>query len=185
MEKVTDLADPRRCKGPSPGGQCGNLAEEGSDYCRAHCGVDRGPVRHIRQYLLTRVSDQTRLAYLGDDEGLKTLRDEVVIATGMLQRRLNLAESDLDFIEAFPQIEKFLKMLADLKKSRQVLDDKSGSMLARSALIRVAQHICELLVDRLEGIPNYEQIVDGLIMEIMTTTGNAINSPPEAVTIGK
>lgn len=182
MERVADLADPRRCKGPCPEGQCPNLAEEGSDYCLAHGGVNRAPVQHMRQYLLTRVQDQSRLALLGDDEGLKTLRDEVVIATGMLQRRLNLAQSDVEFIEAFPQIEKFLKMLSDLKKSRQALDDKSGSMLARSTLIRIAQQICELLVNRLEGIPNYEETVDGLIVEIMTTVRNAINRQAEAAT---
>jgi hypothetical protein len=34
-------------------------------------------------------------------------------------------------------------------------------------------------VERLEGIPNYEQMVDTLIVEIMTTVGNASNSQPE------
>jgi hypothetical protein len=180
MERVTDLADPRRCKGSCPVGQCPNLAEEGSDYCLAHGGVNRAPARHMRQYLLTRAQSQARLAALDDDEGLKTLRDEVVIATEMLERRLNLAQSDVDFIEAFPQIEKFIKMISDLKKSRQALDDKSGSMLSRVTVIRLAQRICELIVDRLEGIPNYEQTVDDLIGKIMTTIKNAVNSPSEA-----
>jgi len=64
---------------------------------------------------LTRAQDQARLAHLDDPEGLKSLRDEVVIATGMLERRLNLVSTDAEFVAAFPQVEKFLKTLADLK----------------------------------------------------------------------
>ena len=43
MQRVTDLADPRRCKGASLDGQCQNVAEEGSDYCRVH----GGQIRHL------------------------------------------------------------------------------------------------------------------------------------------
>ena len=98
MQRVTDLADPRRCKGAQPDGQCQNVAEEGSDYCRACGGESQAPARRLKQYLLTRAQDQARLAQLDDPEGLKSLRDEVVIATGMLERRLNLVSTDAEFI---------------------------------------------------------------------------------------
>ena len=68
------------------------VAEEGSDYCRACGGVDRAPARRLRQYLLTQAQDAPGWPTLNDPEGLKSLRDEVVIATGMLERRLNLAQ---------------------------------------------------------------------------------------------
>ena len=62
MQRVTDLADPRRCKGASLYGQCQNVAEEGSDYCRVHGGHDQAPARRLKQYLLTKAQDRERLA---------------------------------------------------------------------------------------------------------------------------
>jgi hypothetical protein len=32
MQRVTDLADPRRCRGASVDGQCQNVAEEGAPW---------------------------------------------------------------------------------------------------------------------------------------------------------
>lgn len=54
MQRVTDLADPRRCKGASLDGQCQNFAEEGAEYCRVHGGTDQAPALRLKQYLLTR-----------------------------------------------------------------------------------------------------------------------------------
>ena len=81
LQRVTDLADPRRCKGRSLDGQCQNVAEEGSDFCRVHGGVIQAPARRLKQYLLTRPQDCERLAQFDDPEGHKSLRDEVLIAT--------------------------------------------------------------------------------------------------------
>jgi len=66
MQRVTDLADPRRCKGASVDGQCQNIAEEGSDYCRAHGGESQAPTRRLKQYLLTKAQDRERLAQLAE-----------------------------------------------------------------------------------------------------------------------
>jgi hypothetical protein len=176
MQRVTDLADPHRCKGAQPDGQCQNRAEDGSDYCRACGGVDRAPAQRLRQYLLTRAQDSTRLANLNDPEGLKSLRDEVVIATGMLERRLNLAQSDAEFISMFPQVEKFLARIADLKKANFFLEQKSGAMLSRSAALKMGREIIEIIVERLEGIPNYEATVDAIITDIVATISKADNS---------
>jgi len=176
MQRVTDLADPRRCKGAQPDGQCQNIAEDGSDYCRACGGESQAPARRLRQYLLTRAHDQARLANLDDPEGLKSLRDEVVIATGMLERRLNLVSTDAEFVSAFPQVEKFLKTLAELKKSSFFLEQKSGAMLSRSAAFGLFQEIVAIIVDELDGIQDYEQIVDRIIARVGPAIQHAGNS---------
>jgi len=163
MQRVTDLADPRRCKGASLDGQCQNFAEEGAEYCRVPGGTDQAPALRLKQYLLTRAQDQARLVHLDDPEGVKSLRDEVVIATGLLERRLNLARSDAEFISMFPQVEKFLGRIADLKKSNFFLEQKSGAMLARTAAFRLFQEILTIIVEELEGVAGYEQIVDRII----------------------
>ena len=114
MQRVTDLADPRRCKGASVDGQCQNVAEEGSDYCRVHGGKDQAPARRLKQYLLTKAQDRERLAQFAENDALKTLREEVVVALGQLERRLSLANrSDAEFLAAYPEVEKSLKLLAE------------------------------------------------------------------------
>jgi hypothetical protein len=180
MQRVTDLADPRRCKGASLDGQCQNVAEEGSDYCRVHGGESQAPARRLKQYLLTRVQDHSRLAQLDDPEGLKSLRDEVVIATGMLERRLNLASTDAEFISMFPQIERFLHRISDLKKSNLFLEQKSGSMLSRAAAFRLMQEIMKIIAEELDGIEGYEEIMDRIIDRIGPTIRHASNSDAEA-----
>jgi hypothetical protein len=180
VQRVTDLADPRRCKGAKPDGQCLNMAEDGSDYCRACGGESHAPARRMRQYLLAKAQDRARLAQLEEHEGLKSLRDEVAIAVGMLERRLNMVDTDAEFIQAFPQIERFFKTLADLKKSSFFLEQKSGAMLSRSAVHRLGQEICRIIVDELEGIPNYERIVDRIILRIVPAIQKADNSEADS-----
>ena len=99
----------------------------------------------------------------------------------MLERRLNLVSTDAEFVAAFPQVEKFLKRVADLKKSNFFLEQKSGAMLARSAAFRLFQEILTIIVDELEGIPDYEQIVDRIIARIGPAIQHAGNSETDKV----
>lgn len=178
MQRVTDLADPHRCKGRSLDGQCQNVAEEGADYCRVHGGESQAPARRLKQYLLTRPQDHERLAQIDDPEGHKSLRDEVIIATGMLERRLNLVRSDAEFITMFPQVEKFLGRIADLKKSNFSLEQKSGAMLSRPAAFRLVQETLRIVAEELEGIQGYEEIMDRIIDRLDPVVRHAGDEPP-------
>jgi hypothetical protein len=174
MQRVTDLADPRRCKGASVDGQCQNIAEEGSDYCRAHGGESQAPTRRLKQYLLTKARDRERLAQLAENDTLKTLREEVVVALGQLERRLSLANrSDAEFLAAYPEVEKSLKTLADLKKSNFHLETKSGDTLSREQAFGLVRQMIGIIVDELEGVPDYERIVDSIVDRILPAAQNA------------
>ncbi len=181
MQRVTDLADPRRCKGASVDGQCQNFAEEGSDYCRVHGGKDQAPARRLKQYLLTKAQDRERLVQFAENDALKTLREEVVVALGQLERRLSLANrSDAEFLAAYPEVEKSLKLLAELKKSNLSLEEKSGATLSREQSFALVRLVIEILVDELEGIPDYERTVERITTRILATvqrTGNSEVSP--------
>jgi len=169
VDRVTDLADPCRCKSGTRAGQCLHVAAEGSEFCPLHAGVNRAPARDLRQYLLAKAEDRTRLAQLDENEGLKSLQDEVKIAVGMLERRINLLQDDADFIRSCGQLNMLLLTIERLKKSSQVLEERSGAMVSRSAILRLGQQICQVIVDRLVGVPNYEQLVDTIILDIIAT----------------
>jgi len=151
------------------------VAAEGSEFCVLHSGVDRTASRDLRQYLLVKAEDRTRLAQLSENEGLKSLRDEVTIAVSLLERRINLLQSDIDFIASCGQLNMLLLTIERLKKSSQVLEERSGAMVSRSAILRLGQQICQIIVDRLEGIPNYEQLVDTIILDIIATIQHSDN----------
>jgi hypothetical protein len=180
MQRVTDLADPRRCKGRSLDGQCQNVVEEGSDYCRVHGGESLAPARRLKQYLLTTAVDCARLVRISENDGLKTLREEVTVALGLLERRLSLAKTDAEFISAFPQIERFLQRIADLKKDNLSLETKSGAMLSRDQAFGLFQEIVGIVIEELDGIPGYTEIMDRIIDRIGQTIQHAGNSPSEA-----
>ena len=180
MQRVTDLADPRRCKGRSLDGQCQNVAEEGADYCRVHGGVSQAPARRLKQYLLTTARDCARLAHISENDGLKTLREEVAVALGMLERRLSLAKTDAEFISAFPQIERFLQRIADLKKDNLSLETKSGAMLSRDQPFGLFQEIVGIVIEELDGIPGYTEIMDRIIARIGPAIQQAGTSQAEA-----
>lgn len=177
MQRVTDLADPRRCKGASVDGQCQNIAEEGSDYCRVHGGESQAPARRLKQYLLTKAQDRERLAQLAENDALKTLREEVVVALAQLERRLSLANrSDAEFLAAYPEVEKSLKTLAELKKSNFSLEQKSGATLSREQAFGFVRRMIEIIVDELEGVPDYERIVESITMRALAMVQRAVNS---------
>jgi hypothetical protein len=177
MQRVTDLADPRRCKGASLDGQCQNFAEEGSDYCRVHGGKDLVPARRLKQYLLTKAQDRERLAQFAENDALKTLREEVVVQLAQLERRLSLANrSDAEFLAAYPEVEKSLKTLASLKKDNFSLETKAGATLSREQGFALVRLMLEIIVDELEGVPDYERIVERITERILPTVEAAGHS---------
>ena len=179
MQRVTDLADPHRCKGPKPDGQCQNRAADGSEYCVACGGVDRAPVRRLRQYFLAKARDQTRLANLAEHEEVKSLRDEIALARMLIERRFNLIQNDADLICACAPLNTLLLTVERLVKSAHAIEKSLGTLLARAAVLRVGQQVCQIIVDRLEGIPNYEATVDAIIADIVATISKADNSDDE------
>jgi hypothetical protein len=164
---VTDLADPRRCKGGGWEHQCMNQAAAGSDFCVRHNGVDRAPANNLRQYLLDKVHDQARLAQFAEHEDIKSLRDEIALARMLVERRFNLIQSDADLLVACGQLNVLLLTIERLVKSCHQIEQSLGSLLARQSVIKLGQAVCQIIVDRLEGIDNYEEIVDGIIKDII------------------
>ena len=176
MKRVNDLADPRRCKGAAPDGQCQNFAEEGSDYCAAHCGKSNLPAIQTRQYLLAKADFRKRLAELGDHEDIKSLRDEIALARMLIEKRLNMVQTDNDILAACGPINQLLLTVERLVKSAHQIETNLGVLLARKSVLRLGQQICQIITEELEGIENYEEIVDSIINRIIETIKRANNS---------
>ena len=175
MDRVTDPADPRRCKASVGSGQCMTVAEEGSDYCRVHAGSYRPPEKGMRQYLLAKAQDRARLAAFAEHDDIKSLRDEIALTRMMIEGLWNSAQSDTERLAVYGRVNNHIVTLERLVKTCNQIEERLGSLLAKPTLLRLGQQICQLLVDRLAGLPNYEQIVDTLIRDVITTIQLARN----------
>jgi hypothetical protein len=178
MERVMDPADPHRCKASVGTGQCMTVAEEGSDYCRVHAGSYQPPEKGLRQYLLARAQDRARLAAFAEHDDIKSLRDEIALTRMMVEGLWNSAQSDVERLAIYGRVNSHILTLEKLVKTCNQIEERLGSLLAKPTLLRVGQQICQKLVARLEGLPNYEQLVDTLIRDVITTIQEARNDAP-------
>jgi hypothetical protein len=182
MQKVTDMADPLRCQGAAPDGQCHNISEPGSDFCRAHGGVDLTEQRNMRGYLLAKAQDQTRLANLSEDlEPVKELRDSISLLHMLIERRWNLVNDDSDLLQACGPLNTMLVSMDKLITSCHKIEQNLGQLLAKHAILNLAKQMVEVLVEELEGIDNYEEIIDRITKRLVDIIRGSDNSENTSV----
>ncbi|REJ86529.1 MAG: hypothetical protein DWQ35_23145 [Planctomycetota bacterium] len=175
VNRVKDPADPRRCQGAAPDGQCMNEAESGSDFCRAHGGHSTAEAQEKRLYLLTKAKHRERLAQLSEHEEIKSLRDEIAIARMLIEERFNAIKNDSDLLAAFGPINTSLLTVERLVKSAHQIEQNLGNLLAKTSVLALGQSISRILIDELEDLPDYEEIVDRINERIITTIASAGN----------
>ena len=88
MDRVTDPADPARCQGRAPDGQCWNRA----DVCPTHTGgKDVALIEARRIYNLDHVRYRERLNSLSERNPVDALTKILALARLLKEKRLNLA----------------------------------------------------------------------------------------------
>ena len=173
MKRVKDPADPNRCQGAAPDGQCWNRAEPGSDRCRVHGGRDKEAEQDKRLYLLTKAQHRMRLAQLSEHEQIKSLRDEIALARMLIEERFNRIKNDSDLLAAFGPINTALLTVERLVKSAHAIEQNLGSLLSKPSVLALGQSISRIIVEELEGVENYEAIVDRINHRIVETIAAA------------
>jgi hypothetical protein len=169
MHRVTDPADPERCKGSCGHEQCWNRAAAGSEFCAAHNGRDKSELTNTRGYLLGCAQDQAKLARFAESENIKSLRDEIALARMMIERHWNAIKTDNDFVSRAPSINSLLLTIERLIKSSHSIEQSLQTLLGRPAVIAFAQLLVQAVMDELESVPNYEPIADRILKRVMAT----------------
>ena len=174
MDRVKDPADPKRCTGAVAEGQCWSVAEPGCDRCRVHGGRDKEAVEDKRLYLLTKAQHRMRLAQLSEHEQIKSLRDEIALARMLIEERFNKVKNDSDLISAFGPINTALLTVERLVKSAHSIEQNLGALLSKPTVLALGQSISQVIVEELEGVDDYEAIVDRInhrIVEAIVAAG--------------
>lgn len=179
ISRVKDPLDPRRCMGAVPEGQCLNESEPGSDCCRAHGGRNKAAEEDVKRYLLNDLKARLRLAQLSDPDPIRELRDAIALNHMMIERRLNLIHNDIELMAACGQVNQMLLTMERLVKTAHTIEQELGGLLAKQQLMQLAHDLVVIVIDQLEGVENYEQIVDAITDQMLLTIQRA-GAPADA-----
>lgn len=168
LVRVTDPADPRRCKASTPTGQCMNEAERGAEYCVAHnAGRQSALVQDKRHYQLNEARWQAKFVEFSEDgSAAKSLRDEIALSRMMLQRRWELVKDDNQFLIHSPAIERTLLLLKDLIKTAANIEQKLGISLSREKLLAMGRGILDVLMSELDDLPDFDERMNRITTKI-------------------
>ncbi len=176
MQQVTDLANPDRCRASAPDGQCRNVSEYGSNYCRHHGGESLEPAEDRRGFLLAKADDRVRLAKLSDEmEPVKELRDVIALQHMLIERRYNMVKNDNDLLAACGPLNQMIASMEKLISSANKIEQNLGELLARNAVLGLAKSMCQIVIDELEGVDDYEIIIDRITQRLVDTVRQADN----------
>lgn len=177
MQRVTDEADPNRCQAAAGDGQCMNLSEPGDNHCKAHGGRDLAKIEDTKGYLLAKANDRARLVSLSDElEPVKELRDSISLLHLMIERRWNMIRNDSDYLTACGPLNQMFQNMDRLVNSCHKIEQNLGALLTKNAILTLAKRMVEVIVEELEGVDNYEEIVDRItqrLIDLIRVTNNA------------
>lgn len=177
MKRVTDLADPRRCKGAAPDGQCINFSEEGAEYCGAHGGISNLKQQDLRVYRLAKADQRFRHAQLTDryDE-VKSLREEISLTKMLLEEIWNVASANDQLESRCASISHLMMTIKELVKTAHQMEESMGVMLSKATILKLGQMIVQIIIDELQGVQDYEIIVDRITERLVQTISSTTNA---------
>lgn len=179
MDRVTDLSDPRRCKGSARTEQCMNVAEPGSDYCLKHRRKKKADGEQLRQYQLTEARLRNRLNQLTDHEEIKSLREEIGLTRILIEELLNSAKGNTELLQKSATFIGLVQTLERLIKTSHQIELNLGFLLSKPTVILLGQQIIHILIDELQGVDGYEQRIDRITGRMFDTIEEATNTEEE------
>lgn len=175
MPRVDDPADPERCKGRAPDGQCRNRAEFGADYCTTHNTRSKANVLSIQLYHLTEARTRERLAELNEHDPVHALRDVISLARLLVEKRFNLIKEDTEFLLAFRDLNTLQLTVERLTKTAHKVEESLEALLGKTTVLRFGQHVINIVVDELQGIEQHVDVVQNIadrIVRLISTANN-------------
>ena len=169
MLRVEDPADPRRCQGHAPDGQCMNVSVEGGEYCMAHGGyfaAVRQEVLDRRLYELTEARSQGRLTELVKHDPTTFLYDVTSLAVLLLEKMQRATEVDLDFVGSYSDVNTLLMVIERLKRSTLHIQQNVSVLVNKSSLYDLGRVLIDLTRDEVAECNDADATVARVSSEI-------------------
>jgi len=140
-------------------GQCQRPAMEGSRFCEVH--EPDSEMLRLNQYIISK-------RYLGDapqrhneHSDVKSVRSEIALLRSLIERKLNMIDSDAEMANALPGLKDAFLAVEKLVSSCHTMETKLGQLLNKQALIQLAQKIVHIIDGNIpDTIENREEIVE-------------------------
>jgi hypothetical protein len=94
----------------------------------------------------------------------------------MIEKRWNLVKDDGDLLQACGPLNQMLQNMDRLVNSCHKIEQNLGQLLAKQAILALAKRMVEVMVEELEGIDNYEEIVDRITARLIDTIRGTDNT---------
>lgn len=164
ITKCNGPDDPNRCQAVNSVGQCNNLEAPHSKFCMAHGGNRAAGVKEkqeIRNYRLTKW--KARIHKHADSAVIKSLREEIGILRIIMEERLALCKTEMDFILYSGPIQDTVMKIEHLVTSCHKLEDKLKIVVDRAQLFQFANMIINIVADEIQNEETLEVIGDKIL----------------------
>ena len=137
---------PNRCQAVTSQGQCMIEVIPNTNLCRVHNRQGKSEKRGaLRNYLLG--TFYQRAVELGDSDNIKSLRDEVGLSRMILERVLGQVTNESELMVHMGPINDCIGRIEKLVVSCHKLEQSTGSLMDRSALLAFAGQLIEIIAD--------------------------------------
>jgi hypothetical protein len=150
-------------------GQCNCQKIPGKDFCKMHAGRGNAQEENTRNYRLTKW--QAQLERMGDNPGLKSLRDELAILRMLMEERLNLCKDSHDLLLQSHTISDLATKIERLVVSCSRLDVQLGKMLDKTAIINFANEVIAIIGEEVKDSKALDAIATKIISSLEKTGG--------------
>lgn len=157
-EYVDEPDDERRCQAVIAGKQCGRVSMEATDRCERHGG---NTDFNRQMYIINNQEAKDRFIRLNSHSELGSLRNEIAMARSLLEERFNaIGTNSAQLALNIGPLNQLLLTIERLVKSAHTLEFNLGEVVGKSALLSLAKTTSDVLLDELQGIDGYEEIID-------------------------
>lgn len=183
MQRVEDPADPRRCQGRAPNGQCSNVAVEGGQHCLAHGGFNamiRQQDADRRLYELTEARSQGRLTELVKHDPTTFLYDVTSLAVLLLEKMERATQQDSDFVTSYADFNALLLVIERLKRATLHIQQSVTVLIKKSSLYDLGRVLTDLTQEEVSEAADAAQIVARVsheLHEMVRSSANEENLP--------
>lgn len=171
-----EVDDPRRCQTVHNQGQCRHKACDGSLYCPMHGGIS-GQTSHkkimFKKYQLAQW--QARVGEFADDDGIKSLREEIGILRMTLENVVTQCKTPMDVVLWSGKIGDLITRIEKVVVSCNRLEASSGMLLDKSAALILASQMVEIIARHINDPDAIDQISNDIVQVIAQTNGKEEN----------
>lgn len=169
-KRVDYPEDPRRCQCVFKNGQCGYIALEGSKFCAMHGGnkAQESVKKEMhRKYQLAQWN--ARVSEFADDDGIKSLREEIGILRMTLENVINQCSKPMDVVLWSGKIGDLVTRIEKTIVSCNRLEASSGMLLDKASALTLASQMVEIIARHVNDPEAIDQISDEIVQIIAQT----------------